>query len=135
MLTLFSKVWKLSFSLFEKTASMKKNFGAERLPQKTAQASESAVLQPVKEFLLRDQLFTAQTQKTNTSLLHFQKTVHQMNFWTRGMQISNTAEVFCVKLGDFLPKMREQFWKYRVLNGLKLFRSKSEKFLRKKILP
>ena len=51
------------------------------------------------------------------------------------MQISNTAEVFCVKLGDFLPKMREQFWKYRVLNGLKLFRSKSEKFLRKKILP
>ena len=62
---------------------MKNNFGAERFPQKTAQASESAGLQPVNEFLSNDQLFTAQTQKTNTSLLHFQKTVHQMNLWTR----------------------------------------------------
>ena len=80
---------------------MKNNFGAKRFPQKTAQASKSADLQPVKVILSNDQLFTAQTQKTNTSLLHFQKTVHQMNLWTRRMQISNPPEVFFEKSGDF----------------------------------
>ena len=43
--------------LFEKNASMRNNFTAERFPQKTAQASESAGLQPVKEFLFKGPTF------------------------------------------------------------------------------
>ena len=130
----FSRVWKLLLPL-RKNCFNEKQFGAERFPQKTAHWSESAGLQPVKEFLLRDQLFTAQTQKTNKSFLHFKS---KSTKWTCGhveRRLGTLPRFLREKSGEFLPKIREQFWEFRVLNGLKLFRSKFEKIFEKKILP
>ena len=50
-------------------------------------------------------------------------------------RLATLPRFFCEKSGDIFPKMREQFWDYRVLNGLKLFRSKSENIFENEILP
>ena len=55
---------------------------------------QSAGLKTVKKISLDVRISTAQTQKTNTGLLHFQKQVHQTNLWTCRMQIGHPAEVF-----------------------------------------
>ena len=111
---------------------MKNNFGAERFPQKTAQASESSGLQPVNEFLSNDQLLLKLLKhRKQTQAYYISK--KQSTKWTCGhveCRLATLPKFFCEKSGDFLPKMREQFWEYRVLNGLNLFRSKSEKNLR-----
>ena len=58
--------------------------------------------------------------------------------WTCGhveCRLATLPRFFCEKSGDFLPKMREHFLEYRVLNGLKLFRSKCEISFENEILP
>ena len=73
---------------------MKNIFVAKQIPRKVAQATKSAGLKTVKKISLDVRISTAQTQKTNTGLLHFQKQVHQTNLWTCRMQIGHPAEVF-----------------------------------------
>ena len=77
---------------------MKNNFDAKKIPRKIAQATKNAGLKTLWKASSDVWSIIAQTQNTNTSLILFQKQVHQMNLWTRRMQISNPAEVFLWKV-------------------------------------
>ena len=78
-------------SPIEKNASMKNNFDAKKFLGKLLRPRK---VQVWKQFKKNSLDVIAQTQKTKTSLLHFQKQVLQMNRWTCRMQIGDPAEVF-----------------------------------------